>query len=216
MANTYKKTIEIERFFEAFKERHERYNWDLYARDFINHPDYYRVRYKKGEGLLFDVYLRAFMAYHRTNVIEELWANRRGFKISPISNSSPSYSLRRGYSGKYHVFSSKNKEGGLLKGECDSLVNISGIPTLINFFYKEFPNVRNERAEIFRRIFGEDLGYGIITTKDNLGRRSRYFEKRRGVVVALQMGKEELKRVVRDVCDRYGFRIKGDKGYRDF
>lgn len=197
MVNIYTKTKEIEEFFDAFGERHREYSWDLYVKKFIAHPNYNKER-----KLLLDVYIRAFLAYHRTNIINELKENGK-FVISRPKSLYAEHILKEGYSGKYYAYSRDGDFMDGLEGECDSLTCISRVPVLINFFYKKFPEEENERSEVFMDIFRDKLGYGIIATKDRLGKRSRNFKKRGGIVVALPFKKEELKSIVRNVCIKH-------------
>lgn len=201
--NKYIRTNTTDEFFRIFGTNLQIFNWDFLV-------DKYNKQYneRKEKEFRLDVYVRSLMNYHRIEAIRKIQKENPYLKIGSFRFNSERYFSEGGMDRYCFVYERDKWRRIISLSYSDNLISVSGVPTMINFWYKEFPSMRDERADIFLELFKERIAYGIITTEDNLTGRANYFEDRGGVVLPLLITKDELKNKVKVVCNSHGLKIR--------
>lgn len=199
----YKRTPNVEDFFELFGEKQKTFDWDYCAERFKEHDDY--KTHRRERSFQIDIYAGAFMAFYRADAIEEIRESNPELGISLVDKlNSKEYILGRDFCGRNFIYTMK----GSPKAKYDNLLDINGTKTIINFWYRKFPKTSEEKSEFITDLFGEKIAYGIVITKDNLGKGLRSFEKRGGFILSLPFDKDELKESIRETCARHRLGIR--------
>ncbi len=203
----YMQSENVNKFFELFKKEHRNIELEKGAKMFMEHDDF-----NKNNEFQLNFYVRNIMACYRFSVIEKIMELNPELDISWIGKEFNNYIVESDFLGRAFVYYKfRNFRGSLaVKSQYDNLLDINGMPAIINFRHSKFPNSTSEKGGIIRALFNRDVAYGMIVTRDRVGLNSADFKERGGIVIKLPFNNKTLKDRVRDVCEKYEFRILED------
>jgi len=206
----YNSTEKIKEFFTLFAEK--KIDLDYAAQNFKYHPKFNRKKFFQ-----LNFYVRSFLAHHRKRVINEILLEHDELRIKfPNEGNSNKCQLKTDISKRCFFYSSKDEltcSSPMI--EFDNYVIIGNVPTLINFRYRRFPRRGEEKSGLILKLFGSNVAYGVVTTKDNINKyygRAKNFVSRGGFVTVLPINKKELKNEIKIVCKYHGISVIEDEG----